>query len=457
MRTPAPSTSCAAAVFAAVATLLCTASAGADEPIKATAPRPVIVVAAPQLASTDVDDRAVAVVVAHLQSLDIDVQVVRIATNATDTASVRDGAKKLLDAGAARGALWIDAGREEDVGLYALPRDGTELYGRRVKAPRGKTATALELLAGIAAAAGEELAQGRATGLPKVDVTDSEGAGIGATAGTDARPEGIDAGAGNAATPQKQGSDDAKGLVEAGATERATSADRPMITGNAADVSRGPTPWPMLAFSASYVGGTFGDRVPWQNGASLRASFAPMRGLYLGAGYDVVAPTRSFAGPGAIDLTRHPVFAGGGYRLVLGSRFDLQLGARATVDVAQQDFRLAGGHFGGPRPDGGDPSGGPGGGPVGAPSRSMTSVMVSAAPVAEAFFLVTDQLRMNAMIGVDFSLINSTVSAPPPPPGAPDGGPGGLSPDPIRFIAGLGFEYGVVLPSKAKSVQTASR
>ena len=60
---------------------------------------------------------------------------------------------------------------------------------------------------------------------------------------------------------------------------------------------------------------------------------------------------------------------------------------------------------------------------------------------------------MNAMIGVDFSLIDSTVSAPAAPPGAGDG----LSPDPIRFIAGLGFEYGVVIPSASKPVQTASR
>ena len=185
MRAPAPSTSCAAAAIAALACSLCTAPAAADD-AGTSAPRPVLVVAAPQIASTDVDDRAVAVVVAHLRSLDLDVIVVRVAVNATDAGSVRDGAKKILDAGTARGALWIDAGREDDVGLYALPRDGTELYGRRVKAPRGKTATALEQLAGIASAAGEELAQGRATGLPKVDVAGSGDQGIGAN---DARSE----------------------------------------------------------------------------------------------------------------------------------------------------------------------------------------------------------------------------------------------------------------------------
>ncbi len=229
----------------------------------------------------------------------------------------------------------------------------------------------------------------------------------------------------------------------------------PLITASGADTgpARGPTPWPMLAFSASYVGGTFGGAQPWQNGASLRASFAPIPGLYLGAGYDVMAPSKAALAHGTAELTRHPMFAGGGYRIAAGSRFDLQFGARATFDVAQHDVTLDGG---GPHGPGAQPPGPGGGGPgpVDDRTHTLTGLLVSAAPVAEAFFLISDQLRMNAMVGVDFPLAYSSVSGAPAGAAAP---PPGFAWDPIRFIAGVGFEYGVVLPSGHKASQTASR
>ncbi len=160
---------CAAPASVALAALLCTSPAAAQA-AASTAPtsasvRPILVLASPQVAGTDVDDRAIAVVTAHLRALDIDVRVVRPEAAAGD---LEDGTRnagsfvpaiaplrKLIAAASARGALWLDAAHEEDFGLYALERDGDELYGRRVIAARGKTATALESLAGIAAAVGE--------------------------------------------------------------------------------------------------------------------------------------------------------------------------------------------------------------------------------------------------------------------------------------------------------------
>lgn len=463
---------CAVPAFAQEA-----ANAGPGPVIVVAAARPVIVLAAPQVDGTDVDDRAVAVVSAHLRSLDLDVRVVRPDAAAWDLTSVRDGARKLITAASARGALWIDAASEEDLGLYALQRDGVELYGRRVTSARGKTATALESLAGIATAVGEELAQGHATGLPKVDVgaTDPASAPVapspdGAPGGgpTETRRDGSEAAKTSDAPPEIEANGDTKAPPKA-------AVSRPMITASGPDSASGdarrpaiaaargslagPTPWPMLAFSASYVGGTFGGSVPWQNGASLRASFAPMQGLYLGAGYDVIAPSKGGDGRGSFELTRHPVFAGGGYRLAASARFDLQFGARATFDVTQRDMSEGGraphvgGPGGGPGAGGGLGAGG-GPGPVQDRSFTTTGLLFSAAPVAEAFFLVSDQLRMNAMIGVDFPLAYSSVSGAPAGPAARDSA---LAWDPIRFIAGVGFEYGVVLPSRRKSAQTASR
>ena len=91
---------CAVPAFAQEA-----ANAGPGPVIVVAAARPVIVLAAPQVDGTDVDDRAVAVVSAHLRSLDLDVRVVRPDAAAWDPTSVRDGARKLITAASARGAL----------------------------------------------------------------------------------------------------------------------------------------------------------------------------------------------------------------------------------------------------------------------------------------------------------------------------------------------------------------
>ena len=448
----------------ALTTLLCTASASAQEAPGTTASaKPVLVLAAPQVAGTDVDDRAVAVVTAHLRALSIEVRVVRTEATNGDLSSVRDGARKLIGSASARGALWLDAENEDNLGLYALERDGDQLYGRRVVTAPGKTATALESLAGIATAVGEELSQGHATGLPKVDVAKSEG-----SANKDRAEARLDDAGDNAPPPadtkeKTQPTDEpAPGDTK---IEPEKAAIRPLVESDDADAVTHPvTPWPRLAFSASYVGGTFGGAQPWQNGASLRASFAPIPGLYLGAGYDVIAPSKSaVSNHVTLGLTRHPVFAGGGYRFSASSRIDLQFGARTTFDVAQHDVTIegrapapggGGGGGGTPPPPPPPGQGGPGGGPLGDGTHSITGLLVSAAPVAEGFFLISDQLRMNVMIGVDFPFSYSSVSGAPNNASLP---PTGVAWDPIRFIAGVGFEYGVVLPTAHKPTTTASR
>ncbi|MFO0589637.1 MAG: hypothetical protein U0441_19015 [Polyangiaceae bacterium] len=448
MHALAPSLRRSATTSFALAILLCGAAASAQTaPDSASTTRPLLVLAAPQVEGTDVDDRAVAVVTAHLRALSIDVRVVRTEATNGDLSGVRDGARKLIGSVSARGALWIDAGSEENLGLYALERDGDELYGRRVVAAPGKTATALESLAGIAAAVGEELSQGHATGLPKIDVTAKPNRG-------DAR---ADASADNAPPAAPSEKEDA--APEAPADEAKPEPEkkpvRPLVDRDSGDTVTRVTSWPRLAFSASYVGGTFGGAQPWQNGASLRASFAPVPGLYLGAGYDVMAPSKAASTRGTFELTRHPVFAGGGYRISASSRIDLQFGARATFDVAQHDFtadRQNAPSNGGAAPPPPPPGGGPGGGgPIDDRTHSMTGLLMSAAPVAEGFFLISDQLRMNLMIGVDFPFAYSSVSGAPAGASAP---PVGVAWDPIRFIAGIGFEYGLALPSSHKPTQT---
>jgi hypothetical protein len=452
----------AAPLLAGLAQVLCALSAAADD---TAAPRPILVLAAPQLAGTDLDDRAIAVVAAHLRPLDLDLRVVRPEGSSRDLAQLRADARKLLDAGA-RGAIWIDVSQPSDLGLYALKQGGDELYGRRLEGAPGKPAAALESLAGIAAAAAEELLLGRTTGLVKIDVPLP---GPLATPASEARAVAPPPAPEPGAPPPSDFATLARGLAAPPPSQQpavpadlgAPLAPSPVLAAGDFDViAPRSEPMPRLAFSAGYLGGTFGGGVPWQNGASLRVSFAPVQGFYLGAGYDLVAGSRVALPHGSLGLERHPLFAGGGYRFTLRHGFDLQLGARATFDIAQRAL-------------GADEHGGPHAGPDGDRLRglSRTDLFFSAAPVAEVFFLLFDRFRVNAMIGADFVLVDGARLSSPPAgptgpsgPGGPGPGPaqvdqalGSIGPDRVRLIAGLGVELGVVVPRPAQPPRTASR
>ncbi|WP_437723158.1 hypothetical protein [Sorangium sp. So ce861] len=416
----------------AVACALLALPAAAEAPRAAReAPRaaraPVLVLAAFPGAG-GIDERAIALVGAHVRPLGVRLQVVRPGAPKPALRALLPDGRALADAWDARGVLWIDAGSRGELALYVVERGGDQVYGRRIPVLPGQTATALESLANIAGAVAEELREGRVAGLTKVDVA----AGAPAAA---ALPEPVAAPA-PAAPPAPEAPPDAAPSPRAPEAARGTHAGAPRL--------------PSLAVQVGYAGANFSGEAPWQSAAALRASWAPVDQVVIGLGYDLV-PTVTLGDERlAFDLVRHPVVATGQLRLRLPLGFDLQLGGRASVDVVERIPQLPARTAAPPprpiRPPSAPPPRGhtwlrdlPWRRPPMPPRQlpapePQTDVLVSVAPVAELGYPLTGWLRLKAMLGVDVLLTQ------------PDGSvhPGlAIQPDPVRLLAGVGLELGL--------------
>ncbi|XXX75573.1 hypothetical protein WMF30_48780 [Sorangium sp. So ce134] len=423
----------ASAVACALLALPAAAEAPRALPAAAEAPRaagaPVLVLATFPGAGS-IDERAIDLVAAHVRPLGVRLQVVRRGAPRPALHTLLPDARALADAWDARGVLWIDAGSSGELALYAVERGGDQIYGRRIPVPPGQTTTALESLANIAGAVAEELREGRIAGLAEVDVA-------AASAPLTAPPE-------PAAAPS--------------APPAATAAAAPSPPPPAVERSARPVAprLPTLAVQVGYTGANFSGEAPWQSAAALRASWAPVEQAVFGLGYDLVPPATLGDERSPFELARHPVSATGQLRLRLPLGFDLQLGARASVDVVERT----------PQPStqstqSSEPPPPPPAWPLPArpppprgfpppwrwprmmprqlpPPEARTDVLVSAAPVAELGYPLTGWLRLKAMVGVDFLLTDPDASVHPAL---------ALRPDPVRFLAGLGLELGLSLPA----------
>ncbi|WP_437504412.1 hypothetical protein [Sorangium sp. So ce1099] len=419
------------AASAAACALLALPAAAADAPRAA---QPVLVLAA--FPSADrTDKRAVDLVAAHVRPLGVRLQIVRPDAPRPALQRLLPDARALAEAWDARGVLWIDAGSKGELVLYVVERDGDQVYGRRIPVAPGQTATALESLANIAGAVAEELREGHVAGMTRVDV---------AAAAPDTAsltPEAVPAPAAPPRTP-----DDAPPRPRAPAALQQGA-------------RREPGRLPTLALLAGYSGANFSGEAPWQSAAALRASWAPVDRAVFGLGYELVPSTSVGDERFAFDLVRHPVSTSGQLRFRLPLGLDLQVGARASVDVvqrvpqgsaqssappAQEPLRAPL-----PRPLPGYPPPPPWMWPPRAtwprmtprqlpPPETQTDVLFSVAPVAELGYPLTPWLRLKTMLGVDVLLTRPDASMHP---GL------ALQPDPVRILAGMGLELGVALPS----------
>ncbi|XXY54365.1 hypothetical protein WME91_24850 [Sorangium sp. So ce269] len=416
------------AASAVACALLALPAAAADAPRAAR--EPLLVLAA--FPSADrTDKRAVDLVAAHVRPLGVRLQIVRPDAPRPALQRLLPEARALAEAWDARGVLWIDAGSKGELALYVVERDGNQVYGRRIPVPPGQTATALESLANIAGAVAEELREGRIAGMTRVDV---------AAAAPDTAalaPEAVPA---PAAPPDEP--DDAPPRPRAPAALQQGA-------------GREPGRLPTLALLAGYSGANFSGGAPWQSAAALRASWAPVDRAVLGLGYELVPSTSVGDERFAFDLVRHPVSTSGQLRFRLPLGLDLQVGARASVDVvqrvpqssAQSSATPAQEPLRAPLPRRPYPP--PWMWPPRAtwprmaprqlpPPETRTDVLFSVAPVAELGYPLTPWLRLKTMLGVDFLLTRPDTSMHP---GL------ALQPDPVRFLAGMGLELGVALPS----------
>lgn len=129
---------------------------------------PVIVLLAPDLEPSDVDDRAVGTLGARVRANGVNVVVVRRAV--ADIEHLAADSKRFIEVSGARGALWVDVGRPNEAALYLVTRDGEQVFGRTIAAPEGKTSATLETLANIAASVSAELLEGRIVELAPVNI-----------------------------------------------------------------------------------------------------------------------------------------------------------------------------------------------------------------------------------------------------------------------------------------------
>ncbi|WP_437607695.1 hypothetical protein WMF20_43450 [Sorangium sp. So ce834] len=396
---------------------------------------PVLVLAAFPGAGR-IDERAIDLVAAHVRPLGVRLQVVRSGASRPALHTLLPDARALADAWDARGVLWIDAGSADELALYAVERGGDQVYGRRIPVPPGQTTAALEALANIAGAVAEELREGRIAGLAEVDVA--------AAAAPPAAPP--EPAAPAPAAPPAAAAGAAPGPPPP-AVERRARPEAPRL--------------PTLAVQVGYTGANLSDEVPWQSAAALRASWAPIDQAVLGLGYDLVPPATLGDDRSPFELVRHPVSATGQLRLRLPLGFDLQLGARACVDVVERIPQPSAQPTPSspawppppawPLPAWPPPRGQPP--PPGflppwrwprmiprqlPPPEARTDVIVSAAPVAELGYPITGWLRLKAMLGADVLLTQPDASVHPAL---------ALQPHPVRFLAGLGLELGLSLPA----------
>ncbi|WP_437736469.1 hypothetical protein [Sorangium sp. So ce1335] len=470
----------------AVACALLALPAAANEPRAAR--RPVLVLAASPSADR-MNTRAIDLVAAHIRPLGIHLQIVRPGAPRPALAQFLPDARALADAWDARGVLWVDAGSTGELALFVVERDGHQIYGRRIPVAPGQTATALESLANIAGAVAEELREGHVAALAQVNV---------ASAGAD--PAAPPAAAVSTATAAPAAPAAGAPLAAAAGAPLASAAaahlpPRPGPSAAQPGAHRPPDRLPTVAVLAGYTGANFSGEAPWQSAAALRASWAPVDRAVVGLGYELMPAATLGDERFEFDLARHPVTTTGQLRLRLPLGLDLQLGARATVDVVQ---RIPQGGAqpparqpqAAPQPPAQPPPGHalpppppprfppppwpprfpppppprfPPPPPYGAPPpttwqrmapqetpplETQTDVLVSVAPVAELGYPLTERLRIKATLGVDFLLTQPDGSVHPDL---------ALQPHRVRFLAGLGLEVGLGLPTPPAAAGGASR
>lgn len=390
-------------------------SAAGEEP--SAAGQPVIVLLAPEIEGSDVDDRAVGTLGARVRATGIKVVVVR--RKADDLRAVAADSRALITTWGARGALWIDVGRPDEAALYLVTRDGEQVFGRTIPAPEGKTSATLETLANIAASVSEELLEGRIVELKPVEVP-APAPPLERTASPNT--PGIAGEPIPDATPAPSVKTEAPRPVPPPARPRQAPpgprpAPPPSITDQAAEAR-----FPRLGLAVGYTGDTFGETVPWQSAVSLRLSLSPSSTTFVGLGYDVAIPVDVDLRFGGYEIARHPIVVAGGYR-ILFPEWDIRLGARMTMDIVEQRLDPL------PRP--------PPGGPPPPPQPGVqTDILFTGGPVVDIGVSFAGRFRAGALLGMDI-LFNQPSPAPPPL---------ALEPNPVRFVAGLSLGMDIFVP-----------
>lgn len=327
----------------AVACALLALPAAADKPRASGAPL-LVLTASP--GADGISKRIIDLAAAHIRPLGVRLQIVRHDAPRLALQRFLPDARALAETWDARGVLWIDARSSGELALYVVERGGDQVYGRRIPVLPGQTATAIESLANIAGAVAGELREGHVAGLAEVDVAATESAHVtppvpvasapSAAASTAAAASSAASSAASAPSAAALATAASTAAASAPATPPAAPADEAPSPRATAAPPSAPSRLPTVALLVGYSGASFGGAAPWQNAAAIRASWAPVDHAVIGLGYELIPSTSIGDDRSAFDLVRYPVSTTGQVRFRLPRGFDLQLGARASVDVVQR-------------------------------------------------------------------------------------------------------------------------
>ncbi len=241
-----------------------------------------IVLVIDDLENSDLDERMIATVSAHLRAAKVEPVLVR----APGPFVPRDRPSFIDDTperSSAVGVLWIDAHELPNVQVHAVARDGSPLASREMNV--GDDAAGLEALANVAGSLSSLLIEHHVNSRKPTPAT----------------------------TPPVR--------------------SPPVILEHKTIRHEAPIErWPRLLWSVAYRGNTFARNVPWQHAVGLAVGWAPRPRTHVAVSYELVWPSRSDAPLVSFELRRHPIVLLGGYAFVIAPRWRLLVGVRFSVD-----------------------------------------------------------------------------------------------------------------------------
>jgi hypothetical protein len=377
---------------------------------------PLVLLVLSASGADDTSERAARTIAAHVRLLGVELDVVREPARGDErspaVAAIVARSRALAAGRGARGVLWVGAGRGE-LSLYLYERDGERLFERRVPAEKGQTSAAIEALALIARSASAELLEGKIAAMTPIARSEPPA------------PEAAPAAPEETTVPLLPGDTSQTAVAESPPSPAEPAFLPPSLLVPAKNVwgDEAPTGRPSggsLALGVGYLGNTAAWNGTWQSAFAVQAGWRPTPSVTLGLGYEIAPPDSVAVGPGSVQLQRHPIFLGAGYRLALAPRWDVELGGRGTVNVITR----YGGTMGG---------------------SSVVWVRGSMGPTAEIGFRLLPFLRAGALVGMDVLLNPPTTTDPK------------MSTERVELISGLGLQLELGRTAHPPAKNTASR
>ncbi|TKD00286.1 hypothetical protein [Polyangium fumosum] len=371
----------------------------ADPKVEDAAARPVLVLLVAKGGSSPLEERAAALIAAHVRSAGVTLKRVERPVSSPDAGERIPDARVVAGDEGAKGVLWAGIGPQGAFVLYLLEKEGGRVFRRDVPAPTGQTSAALEALANIAGSAAAELViEGHVVTMASLESAD------------DASPPapGVEAAAPAPLPPPEPPP----------APPPAAPEVAPALAPAPPEGPAGPR-WRSLLLAAGYTGGTFAREASWQNAIALSAWWAPAPDARVGLGYEVLFEEHVEQAGFDVDLSRHPIVLSGGYRFHFGGdRWDVDLGARSTIDIVLRTPH--------PAPSVETPA---------TPLRHTVDALVSLAPTVGLGFRIVDRLRIGAWAGVDVPLNRLSMTNQPKVD---------LQTAPARFLGGLDLQVDLI-------------